>query len=833
MLESGDCGTPGRSPMNIGMPFFDRISVHVTQITRALRASPALLVTTIVTIAAATGMNLAVLGLVDRALFRPPEGLRAPESLYRVAFVHEGRDGAPLRMATTSYVTFKTIRDDVNASAGAAAWQAGSPSVMIEGKQVRADTMLVSAEYLDLLGVQPFRGRGLLKTGGGAPVVISHTFWSSAFRNDSQVLGRRIGFRGRTFEIVGVMPQGFTGHSVESVDAWFPLETVMTGSPGWDTDPFRNIVSVVVRARGAAASVAEEAGVVLGQVVELSPLAGGRIADADRTVAWWLAAVSLLVLLMGLTNAATLLTVRAARRRHESSIRLALGASRGRLLAAAAGESICVALLAVLVSLVAAWWLDEVVRRVLLPGLVPSDGTPSRVVIAAALAGVLLAAVGFGATAAQLPGSAGARELQPTRRSRVQPVLLVVQTAVSVILLAGAAMFGRTLYMLTTQDLGMAIDHLLVAEFEPGPDSVADLDELLTAALPRVRDLPGVADATVYQALPFNGFHVPPIAIPGRADVPAVGRQLPFLIAATPELHDVMGIRIVDGRGFDASDERGAPVVIVNEAMARGAWPGERAVGQCIRIGFDPDFDPATATGPPIPSAAVPCREIIGVARDVRQRSIVPSNDETALMQYYVPFTQVPMPPFVANVGPRARGLVIRVSESADASLLASSVGALLVNGRPDLPTARVRRFADIFERQLRPWRLGWALLAIFSTLAVAVSGIGLYAAFAHAVTLRRREMAIRLAVGASPWEVGASVIRDAMTLTLIGLAIGGAGAVVAGRSIGAWLYGIEPLAPLVLGATLLLMVTACMVATLLPARAAARSDPNTLLRAQ
>jgi predicted permease len=538
------------------------------------------------------------------------------------------------------------------------------------------------------------------------------------------------------------------------------------------------------------------------------------------------------VLLIGLTNAATLLTVRAARRRHESAIRLALGASRRRLLAVVAGEALAVGLVASTASLLAAWWLDEVVRQVLMPGIVPSDGIPARVAIAAALGGLLLAAVGFAAMAAQVPAPGRARDLQTARGSGLERVLLVVQTAVSVILLAGAAMFGRSLYALTTQDLGMAVEELLVAEFEPGLNSPPDSDELLTAALPRVRELRGVVSATVYQALPFNGFHVPPIAVPGRAEPPSVGQQLPFLIAATPELHDVMGIRIVDGRGFDATDEQGAPVVIVNEAMARSVWPGERAVGQCIRIGFDPDFDPATAGGPPTPSAAVPCREVIGVAHDVRQRSIVPTNNESALMQYYVPFTQVPMPPFAVAAGPRARGIVIRVARSADRSALSGSIAALLVNGRTDLPPARVRRFADIFERQLRPWRLGWSLLAIFSTLAVAMSAIGLYAAFAHAVAQRRREMAIRLAIGASPRQVGAKVVRDAVMLSLAGLGIGSVVAVVAGRSIGAWLYGIEPLDPLVLGPTMLLMMTVCIGATLLPARSAAMSDPNALLRA-
>lgn len=148
--------------------------------------------------------------------------------------------------------------------------------------------------------------------------------------------------------------------------------------------------------------------------------------------------------------------------------------------------------------------------------------------------------------------------------------------------------------------------------------------------------------------LPFTGFHVP-IAVPGRDEPPSVGRQLPFLVAAAPELFTILGIRVIEGRVLTAADDRGAPVVVVNQSMARGVWPGESAVGKCIRIGFPPNFQ--SDSGPPVPDETVPCREVVGVVNDTRQRSLVPVNDEDRLMQYYVPFSQVPFPPFMPDPG--------------------------------------------------------------------------------------------------------------------------------------------------------------------------------------
>jgi putative ABC transport system permease protein len=263
--------------------------------------------------------------------------------------------------------------------------------------------------------------------------------------------------------------------------------------------------------------------------------------------------------------------------------------------------------------------------------------------------------------------------------------------------------------------------------------------------------------------------------------------------------------------------------------MARTVWPGESAIGKCIRIGFDPGFDPETATGPPIPSAAVPCREVVGVARDMRQRSLLPGGGEDRLMQYFVPFSQVPVPPFIQNPDPRAWGLLLRVDR--DIAAIAPQVRRIVTEGRTDVPFVRVRPYSALLERQMRPWRLGTVLLGLFSALAVLVGAVGLYAAFSHALTIRRREMAIRLAIGSRPAGVAALVLREAAVLAGAGVIAGWIAVVVGGRWMQALLFDTSRTDPLVLGSAGALMLAVALAATLIPARSAAHANPASLLR--
>jgi len=383
------------------------------------------------------------------------------------------------------------------------------------------------------------------------------------------------------------------------------------------------------------------------------------------------------------------------------------------------------------------------------------------------------------------------------------------------------------LYRLLSQDFGMEMSKVLLINTRVGPGGPQSMSRMYLDALDRIRQLPDVEMATVINTIPFTGFNVPPIAIPGREGPPVVGRQLPFLVAATPEFFKILGIRVIEGRALTDADDRGAQVVLVNQSMARGVWPGESAVGKCIRIGFPPDFKPGG--GPLVLGDNVPCREVVGVVNDTRQRSLMPEDNEDRLMQYYVPFPQVPYPPFLPPEELRVSGLLVRPRHMNNA--LVMTMRKLIVGDRTDLPFVDIRPYSQVLDRQVQPWRTGATLLALFSALAVLVASLGLYAAFAYAVSERRREMAIRLAVGARPAGVLVMILREAIVLAMIGAVGGCAAAVGAGRLVASLLYGTTPSDPLVLGGAALAMVIVALLATLLPARTASQSDPSVLLR--
>jgi putative ABC transport system permease protein len=792
-------------------------------------------------------LNLAMFGLVDRALLSPPAHVVQPDRVFTVAFEREVENAAtPARMTTAPYPAFETIREHVAAAADTAAWQRITTNAVVDGTHVSAEAMLVSGSYFQLLGARAVVGRGLLPEDDAGPVgspvaVLSHAFWTGTLGGDRQVVGRELTVRGLNFTVAGVMPAGFSGHSAVRVDVWLPFHAAMQQTPGWDRDRFRNIASILIRvarAETAAAAAAQaDAAVDDTRRVTLSPIGGGEVAQTERRIAYGLAGVSVLVLGIGLANTATLLLVRGAGRRRDLAIRTALGATRGRLRTQVVIEAALLAAAAVGGALTLTYWIDESVRRVLLPSIVQNAGLTARTAGVALLAG--LAALVFAAAAgiAHLPGRQHARlaglqvDAYGRPRTRVYAALLLVQTTLSVVLLAGAGMFGRSLYNLVSQDFGMRMRDVVLVEFDRGPGGAPGRAQLLAAALDRIRALPGVEIATAVQMIPFTGFHVLPISVPGVAGPPNVNGQLPYLLAATPELLEILDLTIVHGRRFIHADDRGAPVVIVNETMARTVWPGASALGKCIRIGFEPSFDPFAAAGPPPPLTTVPCREVIGVVRDIRQRSVVPTGHEGRLMQYFVPFSQVPPPPGAVGGGPGIQGLLLRASTGPE--VLAAPIRQIVTGGRNDLPFLQVRKYSDLLERQMRPWRQGTTLLSIFGALALTVAAVGLYAAFAHSVGERRREMAIRLAIGARERGVLLMILREAATIAGVGVAIGCAAAALGGRWLASMLFGTTPSDPLVLGPAAALMLAVATLATFVPARSASRTDPSTLLRTE
>lgn len=814
----------------------ERLRTDLVRSARSLSSTPLLVLAAIATLAVSVGVNLAMFGLIDRAILRPAAHVVAPETLFTIGIVPPGAKPGSAVMTSTSYIGFTSIRDDVPAVSSAAAFMRNTTTLVLEGDQREVRAMTISEEYFDTLGVSPMLGRGIhagddLST-AEAPVVVSHAFWRSALSGDAGVIGKKLTIGGLEYVVSGVMPQGFSGHSPVDTDCWLTFAGAMRDNPGWDRDSQRNVTSVVVRiaADQNPATAATQAGAVIDRDVILQPVISSGIAATEKRIAWWLAGVSMAVFGIGLANVATLLLVRSARLRRDVAVRAALGASRSQLVREGMLDSGLLAVLATLASLALSLWLDEAVRRVLLPGIVEQTTLNLRVVMAAIGAGVIAAIAGAIANTRHVGAGMNADHFANAvaggGRTRTMTAMLLVQVTLSVMLLAGAGMFGGSLYRLLSQDFGMEMSRVLLINARMGPGGQGPDARIYTEALDRIRQLPEVETATVINTIPFAGMNVPPIAVPDRP-APAVGQQLPFLVAATPEYFSMLGIRVIEGRGLTDADDRGTPVVMVNQTMAGSVWPGESAIGKCIRIGFPAGFQPEF--GDPVPDHTVPCREVVGIVNDTRQRSLFPQDNEDRLMQYYVPFSQVPYPPFIPQDEPRVAGLLVRPERMTPA--LVTTLRRLLVGERTDLPFIEIRPYAQVLDRQLQPWRTATTLLVLFSALALLVASIGLYAAFAYAVAERRREMAIRLAVGARPTGVMAMVLREAVILAVIGAAIGCAATVGAGRLVVSLLYGTEPSDPIVLGGAALLILIVVMLATILPAKRASQADPSVLLR--
>ena len=822
-------------------PWLDRTLQDLRCAARGLRRTPATAVAIILTSALAVGVNLAMVGLIDRALLSPPAHVIDPHRVFSIGFETTGPSGEKGLVGTTSFLSFEAIRTGVP-DVTPAAWTTSRTSVTVVDRRLAVKTMAVTHSYFAMLDVPAHKGRTLIAADDdpspGAPVaVVSHSLWQRAFGGDEQVLGKRLRLGALDLEVVGVMPAGFSGHSTERTDLWMPMRTAMRDQPAWDTAATFVFAEIGVRlaADQSVDSATAQLSAATGARIVLMPIIGADVAPAPHQIAMWLGGVSLVVLLAGLVNAATLSLVRNARRHQETRIRATLGATRARLAIQVLIESGVIAMIATGVAVVVGFWLDEVVRRLLFPSLIEGTGMTRRVVISAAAGGACTLLVTFAAGILQLQaqfGSADLRRTPPTLRHwAVRRELLIAQTTLAVVLLAAAGMLGQRYYRERVSDQYARLDDVVVAEFVRGPGSMTagDQDELLTSAVDRVLTVPGVAAATVFFVLPYYNVLAPPIVAPGRGE-PRVHGELPFLIESTPELLDMLHVEVVRGRRFTAADGAGAPpVAIVSDAMARSVWPGVSALGKCIRIGIDPDWNPRTATGPPAPPASAPCRAIVGIARDWQPPSESPPGARR-IAHYYVPFAQgLPRPPRMAL--PRVSGLVLRHELGIDLS--GDGVRRAVAGGRNDLPPIEVRPLAALQGPRLEHWVMGMKLLLLFGALALATAAVGIHAAFAQAVAQRRHEVAVRLAVGASRRDVLLMVFREGAVIAARGTVAGVLVTFLAGWFARSMIVGLESPGPTVIALTGALVLFAAMIATWIPAFTASRAEPGLLLRSE
>jgi predicted permease len=548
---------------------------------------------------------------------------------------------------------------------------------------------------------------------------------------------------------------------------------------------------------------------------------GPMAPDRATLLSTRLALVSVLVLLIALANVANLLLARAVRRRREIAVRIALGISRRRLAGQTLIESGLLALAAGAAAILVGGWTGVALRRFLLPQIHWSDSIVDwRLVLMTTLIAVVAAfATGLAplSQASHLDVSDALKSGRDTtvRGRRLRTSLVVAQTALAVVLLAGAGLFVQSLRRVLGVDLGYDVSRLAIAEpyfvdDYGGKDEsrTKQVSDALEEVARRIALSPDVDGAALSYVSPMGGYLLTGVKIPGIDSVPKLNNETPSMNAVSPEYLRVTGMRLVRGRTITSSDVAGTPpVMVINETMARMVWPHDDPIAKII--------EPFGARGLPY--------TVVGIVTDAHRVRVV----EGQTMQFYVPLAQASL---TGGKG-HATSLIVRARENRMASAIAATEGAV----RAVMPSAapNVQPLNGWIQEQFRTWRIGATLFSALGALALVVAALGVYGVISYDVGQRTHEMGIRIALGAQPATVVGLVVGQGAWTTAIGLGVGLALALGAGRLISSLLYETSPSNPVVLLAVAVIMLAVAVLASLLPARRAAMVDPSIALRAE
>jgi predicted permease len=803
---------------------------------RGLRRSPGFTAAVVVTLALGIGVNATMFGIVDRLLLREPGQVRDADQVRRLyAHLHNRRSGPLVYQRAMAYLDFTDWQEATSFASVGAYW----PNEMTLGRgedAVRLNGGLASASFFRTLGLEPELGRFFDESedqaGAAGVTVLSYGLWQRRFGGDPSVLGRTLDIGRGSYTVIGVAPRGFNGVDLEAVDLWAPLHayTIERETDRWKRTRNYYWIKVIARlADGVSVEAAESEATHLHRNgrrehidqgyydenvrVVAAPLVEARGPNASREskVSILLAGVSLIVLLIACANVANLLLARSLRRRKEIAVRLALGISRGRLTGLLLTESIVLAALGAVAALLVASWGGDFIRHTLLPDVAWTESPVGFRVLAFTALLALVAGIISGIVPALQAGRfdltndlKDSARAGTVRRSRTRVALLVVQGALSVVLLVGAGLFVRSLQRLEGLDLGLDPRPVVYAmlELEPRERTTEEAVRVHERSLERLRAMPAVEHASASGGMPFWGGSIEDVFIPGLDSVPAPPPG-PHMEMVTPDYFATLGIAMRRGRDFDERDAVGAPpVAVVNELMARALW-GDDPLDKCFHIAA-PD---------------APCTRVVGVVADSHRMFLT----ETRKWVYYLPAAQyseeVP-----SAILLRARG---------DAAQLAPVVQRELLTGDPDIRYAVVRPLQEMIDPHYRSYRLGASVFGLFGLLALIVAAFGLYSVLAFNVAQRTHEIGVRSALGATRGRIVAQFLRESVTLAAIGILLGLVIAIAAGGTLAPLLYEISPRDPAVLIVVTVALLLAAAAAGVLPATRAARIDPNAALRVE
>jgi putative ABC transport system permease protein len=802
---------------------------------RGLRKAPGFTAVAVATFALGIGANTAMFSVINAVMLRPLP-FPKPEHLVSITEVDQRRGDAG--SSSVAWPNFFDWRSRSRTFEHMAAYHERAFTMVVGGRPVHTPGAIVSADIFATLGVQPVLGRGFRseeERAGSDVVVISDSLWRSEFGAAATVVGSVTTINSRPFTIVGVMPAGFRFPiSATAPQLWVTCaEEARTDAPG-DTpmtaERGAHFIRVVGRlgpgvTMAAAQADLDSVAAALAREypdedgargVKLTPQLEALVGGTRQPLVVLFAAVGC-VLLIACVNLANLLLVRGAGRSRDIALRLALGASRRRIVVQLLTESVVLSAFGAAAGLLLAAWSIR-----LLVEISPADVrgldevTIDGAVLAFTAACGLVSALAFGTLPALLETRtvprAGldytGRATAGRRHGRVRAALVVAETTLGVVLLVGAGLLLRSFHRLTTSDPGFDGTHVLTAKFSL-PDSrypylkqIAFHDELLAD----LNVLPGV-QAAATSPLPLSGLHFSiSFELPG-AKVPPSQRPSADFGMVGPGYFRTMQIPIVAGREFAAADDDAAArVIVVNESFARRYLAGRDPIGQRIKPGLSTTEKEA------------PWREVVGVVRDVKYKAL----NEPSRPTYFIPYGQGLI-----------TSLFLVIRTAAPSAAVVDQVRRVVLRKDPELALYDVRNMDEYVTLSVAPARFQTLLLTLFAALALVLTAVGLYGVVAYGVAQRTREFGIRLALGARPGEVRRLVLRNAMNMAVTGIAAGILAAVFATRLLGTALYEVRPLDPPTFAAVAATLLAVALLASFVPARRATRVDPIQALRTE
>ncbi|HYV95951.1 MAG TPA: ABC transporter permease [Gemmatimonadaceae bacterium] len=812
---------------------------------RSLRARPVFAATVIATLGLGIGANAAMFGIVDRLLFRTPHYLVDAGRVHRV-FLARMSNG---RERITQNLTYRRLLEIDSLTTGVFDKTAGyfiANTAVGSGIESGEQTVFgASATFFELFNAPPAAGRYYGRSEddlpSGAPVVVlAYSYWQRAYGGRADVVNRTLDIGSGKFTIIGVAPPGLAEEFGDKPPiAFIPITRmalVLFGnesvpdyykshSIGWVSLLARRKPGISAEQATAALTTAYQRSYMmeLADAPRMAPVdrvkprgiaapivrERGPQASQDTRVATWLEGVAAIVLLIACANVANLLLARAVQRRREIAVRLALGIGRARLFTQLLTESLVLATLGGFAGLAIAQWGGAALRVAFLPRASWAASLFDARTFVFTLAVSLIAGTLSGLAPALYSGrsdlaaalKAGVRE-GTLHRSRMRVSLLVLQGALSVVLLVGAGLFVRSLLNVRAVHMGYDVDHIVYVstELRGTPLTPSQSAALKEQQLARVLAIPGVERAARALTVPFwmtiNG----DFRFEGM-DTSAAWRREITRQAGSADFFATMGTRIVRGRGFERTDTRNAErVIVVSEALAKAAWPDKDPLQQCVRMGSD----------------TAPCRRVVGIAENITLGSITQPEG----LHYYLPIDQI---------GEGAGGVFVRVRGRGEAQL--ENIRRALQAIMPGASYVNVTSLSSIVAPQIKSFRLGATMFVVFGALALGLAAVGLYSVIAYGVTQRQHELGVRVALGARRDQIVSLILRQGMTLGVAGVALGAAAALVAAKSIRPLLFDVSPFDPLVYSGVVGVLLATALAACVLPARRAARVDPNVALR--